>query len=202
LSKSLARRGKARTQAERSAATISTLVDAARGLFARQGYAETSIEQVLAAAGVTRGALYHHFDSKAALFQAVFEAQEAELTRAVAEGAGSAEGWAAFRAGCEAFLEACLDPATQRIVLIDAPAVLSRALIRDVEARFTLALLREGLRRAMDEGRLRVRPVEALAQLLLGALSEAAMSIARANDPARAAEAYRRELDGLLDALT
>jgi AcrR family transcriptional regulator len=198
------RPGKARrTQVERSKSTIALLVEAARQQFAAKGYAETSIDNVLEAAGVTRGALYHHFATKSELFRAVFEEQEKIMTKAIAVAAGPKKNaWAAFRAGCEGFLDACLDPATQRIVLIDAPSVLGWDTMREVESRYALAMLRGGLKRAMEEGHLASRPVETLSQLLLGALSECAMSIARSPDPMQATRDARRELDHLLKALS
>ncbi len=193
---------RARTQKERSEATTASLVSAARALFAARGFADTSIEDVLNAASVTRGALYHHFDSKTALFRAAFEEQEKILTLAVAHAAAAKRGaWPAFRAGCEAFLEACLDPDTQRIILIDAPAVLGWDVMREIESRYALALLRAGLEAMMKEGKLARRPIDTLASILLGALSEAAMAIARAPDPRAASLDARREIDHLLKSL-
>lgn len=190
------------TQQERSEKTVAALVEAARLLFAKQGFAATSLDDILAATKMTRGALYHHFDGKAALFRAVFEEQEKILTAEVAKAAADKRGaWQAFRAGCDGFLQACLDPATQRIILIDAPAVLGWDVMREIEARYALALLRGGLQRIMDEGKLARRPIEPLAVILLGALSEAAMAIARAPDPKTAAQDARREIDRLLKAL-
>jgi len=190
------------TQQERSEKTVAALVEAARLLFAKQGFAATSLDDILAATKMTRGALYHHFDSKTSLFRAVFEEQEKILTAEVAKAAAEKRGaWQAFRAGCDGFLEACLDPATQRIILIDAPAVLGWDVMREIEARYALALLRGGLQRIMDEGKLAKRPIEPLAVILLGALSEAAMAIARAPDPKAAAQDARREIDRLLKAL-
>lgn len=191
-----------RSQKERSESTVAALVEAARNHFATRGFADTSLDDVLVVAGVTRGALYHHFASKTALFRAVFEEQEKILTAAIAAAAaGKRSGWAAFRAGCDAFLDACLDPATQRIILIDAPAVLGWDVMREIESRYALALLKGGLKRTIDEGKLAPRPIEPLALILLGALSEAAMGIARAPDQKTAAADARREIDHLLKAL-
>ncbi len=190
------------TQQERSEKTVAALLEAARLLFARQGFAATSLDDILAATKLTRGALYHHFNGKTELFRAVFEEQEKILTAAVARAAAEKRSaWQAFRAGCDGFLEACLDPATQRIILIDAPAVLGWDVMREIESRYALALLRAGLERTMAEGKLARRPVEPLAMILLGALSEAAMAIARAPDPKSAAGDARREIERLLKAL-
>src|SRR3954453_14090288 len=113
-----------KTQAERSEATRGALIAAARPLFAERGFAGVGTEEIVRAAGVTRGALYHHFSGKDDLFRAVFEQVESEVTERIAEGALSdPDPVAALRAGAEMFLDACLEPEVQRIVLIDAPSV-------------------------------------------------------------------------------
>jgi AcrR family transcriptional regulator len=191
-----------RTQKERTEATTAAILAAARGLFARAGYAATSVDDVLRAAGVTRGALYHHFDGKAALFRAVFEAEE-EALRARVMAAARREGraWPSFRAGCRAFLEACLDPDVRRIVLSDARAVLSPEELREVESRHTLAMLRHGLERAVAEGAIAPRPVEVLTRFLFGALSECAVAIAASPQPKKTLQEAQRELDFVLGSL-
>ena len=195
---------KPRTQRQRSDATVAALVRAARARFAANGYAATALDDILTDVGMTRGALYHHFENKAALFRAVFEEQQKRLAAAVSAAAGAAAArgaWPGFRAGCEAFLEACLEPATQRILLIDAPSVLGWEAMREIESRYVVALLRAGLQRALDAGALAPRPVEPLADLLMGGLAECARSIARAKQPRTAMLDARRELDRLLRAL-
>jgi AcrR family transcriptional regulator len=196
-------RRRARTQEQRSQATTRALVSAAGALFATQGFATTSLDQILRRARVTRGALYHHFDSKTALFRAVVEEQEQALAAAIAEAArGQADAWRAFRAGCRAFLDACLDPKLQRLLLLDGPSVLGWDGMRELEGRYTFALIRGGLERAMAEGQLGQRPVEPLTHLLLGALSQCAMAIARSPHPAAAVREAQLEVDRLLAALT
>lgn len=191
-----------RTQAQRSEATMRTLIDIATVLFATNGFASTSLDEILQMADMTRGALYHHFENKKALFQAVFEEQEQILTNTVALAAQQhSDAWGAFQAGCAAFLTACLDPKVQQIILIDAPAVLGWTVMREIESRYALALLREGIERAIESGKIRQRPVEPLAQLLLGGLSECAMAIARAEDPAATMQVSRDELARLLTAI-
>lgn len=192
-----------RTQSERRAATRAALIDAARPLFAERGYAHVGTEEIVHAAGVTRGALYHHFDSKAALFRAVFEQEEAALTARlmkVAQAQGDA--LSGLHAGCRAFLEACLDPVVQRIVLRDARAVLSLDELREIESRYTLAALRNGLKNAIASGALADRAPEMLAHMILGALSEAAMAIARAPQPKKVLKEALAEFDRLLEGLT
>ncbi len=110
-----------RTQAERTEATTSALVDAARELFARDGYDATSLDAVAARAGVTKGAVYHHFEGKRQLFEAVFTREVERMATPLAEAyARKKDPWDAFNAACRAFLDECLDPGLQRIVLLDA----------------------------------------------------------------------------------
>jgi AcrR family transcriptional regulator len=176
---------KRRTQAERSAATRGALVRAARELFARDGYAATGREAIVERAGVTRGAMYHHFADKEALFRAVFEEIEAEV---MAKAAGAAmsvppeDPLGQLRAGSLAYLDVALDPAVQRICLLDAPAVLSPAARQEVMDAYAVGLVREVLAAAVDKGALRPQPLEPLTNVLLAALQEAALYVARADD--------------------
>jgi AcrR family transcriptional regulator len=178
---------------EYSEATRQALLSAARDLFAAQGYQETSIEAVARASRVTRGALYHHFKDKQDLFSAVFDLEEQKLTTTVAQAAaGNSSPWDGILAGCNAFLDACLDPAVQRIVLIDALAVLGWDRWREIDAKYNLQLLTAALQGAMDQGILARGPVDSLAHLLMGAMTEGAIFIAHAEDKPRA----RREVGG------
>jgi AcrR family transcriptional regulator len=180
-----------RRKTEQAEATRAALLQAARPLFAELGFADTPTEEIVRRAGVTRGALYHHFRDKQALFAAVFEEVETELTQhIIAVAAAAPDAFARLVAGNEAYLDVCLDPAIQRIALIDAPAVLGWDGWREVMSRYGLALIQGGLQAAMDEGALERQPVAPLAHALLGALSEAAMVIARAQD----VRATRREM--------
>jgi AcrR family transcriptional regulator len=189
-------------QAERSEATRAALIDAARELFARRGYAGVGTEEIVRSARVTRGALYHHFASKEDLFRAVFEQLEAELTTRIAAVAASADDpYLALGAGAEAFLDACLDPAVQRITLLDAPAVLGWQQWREIGARYGLGLVRDGLQAAMDQGLIARQPVEPLAHVMLGALDEAAMLVAQSGDEGRTREEVGRIVGRLLTSL-
>ncbi|MDR3417068.1 MAG: TetR/AcrR family transcriptional regulator [Nevskia sp.] len=191
-----------RTQGERSAETVGRLMATARELFASRGFAGTSLDDILEAVSGSRGALYHHFDSKKDLFRAVFEEQERLLTDVIVAAARrERSAWAAFMAGCEAFLAACTDPAVQQIILLDAPAVLGWETMRSVESRYVLTMVQEGIAGAIREGTLRPRAVEPLAHFILGGLSECAMAIARSGDPASAMRDARVELRRLLEAL-
>jgi AcrR family transcriptional regulator len=176
---------------EQSLATRAALIKAARKLFARLGYADTDIETVARRTRVTRGALYHHFKDKQDLFSAVFDLEEQRLTQTVAEAAvGHTSAWDGMLAGCNAFLDACLDPAVQRIVLIDALAVLGWARWREIDAKHNLRLVTAALQAAMDQGVIARRPVDSLAYLLMGAITEGAIFIAHAADK----PAARREV--------
>ena len=190
-----------RTQADRSENTTGEIVDAAITLFGRDGYPAVSIDGIAQAAGVTKGAVYHHFDGKTALLRAAFLHQEQRRARLLGEAAaGSPDALAAVRAGCAAFLRNCLDPAVRQILLLDGPAVLGWEAVREIEAEHSVALLRRGLSTAVDEGRLRPGDLDIRTHLLLGALCEAGMLLARAADPSTALTGVTREVDALLDA--
>lgn len=179
--------GVKRRKAEQSEGTRRALLDTARALFAARGYAETATEEIVQRAGVTRGALYHHFRDKEDLFRAVYEDLERELAEKIAAAAMTkADVWDQMLAGAEAFLDACLEPAVQRIALLDAPSVLGWEAWREIGSRYGLGLLKAVLQAAMDAGVIDRRPVEPLAHMLLGAIDEAAMVLARAEDPERA----------------
>jgi AcrR family transcriptional regulator len=189
-----------RTQAERSRSTREALIEAARALFAERGYAGVGTEEIVAAAGVTRGALYHHFDGKRDLFESVYERVEEELARKIATGALAANAdspMTAMRAGAEEFLRAATEPEAQRIVLLDGPSVLGWDRWREIAAEHGLGLIEASVRAAVEAGAIAEQPVRPLSHLLMGALDEAAMLVARAEDPERA----RAEVGGTLDAL-
>jgi AcrR family transcriptional regulator len=195
---------KRRTQAERSTATRGALVAAARRLFAERGYAAVGTPEVAAAAGVTRGALYHQFSDKADLFLAVYEQVEQEVTERIGElvvAAGARDPLEALTAGADAFLEACAEPEINRIALLDAPSVLGWEQWRAVGLKYGLGLTEAILRAAMDAGRIAEQPLRPLAHVLLGALDEAALYVARAEDPVVAREEMRTVLTGILRGL-
>lgn len=179
--------GQRRTQAERTAATRGALLKAARELFTRDGYAATGREAIVERAGVTRGAMYHHFADKEALFREVFEELEAECMAAAADAAMNNPALAddplgQLRAGSLAYLDRALDPAVQRICLLDAPSVLSPAARQEVLETYAVGLMREVLDAAVACGALRPQPLAPLTHVLLAALHEAALYVARADD--------------------
>ncbi|MDQ3469225.1 MAG: TetR/AcrR family transcriptional regulator, partial [Actinomycetota bacterium] len=178
-----------RTQADRSSATRHALVVAARELFSTAGFDEVGTERIAAAAGVTRGALYHQFADKTELFAAVFEIVEIEITAHLVDvlaRAPAGDAAAVLVAGADAWLDACADPAVQRIVLIDGPAVLGWARWREIGLRHGLGLVTSVLEAAMAAGSIAVAPVDPLAHALVGALDEAVLYVAGAADPVRA----------------
>jgi AcrR family transcriptional regulator len=191
-----------RTQAERSSATRRALLDAGRELFAERGFAGAGQEDIVERAGVTRGALAHHFATKKGLFRAVVESVEIELTGNIATVAMRGDDpMAHLRLGCLAFLDAALDPAVRRIVLLDAPAVLGWQEWREIDATYGLGLVSEVLEHCMEAGILPPRPVQPLAHILLAALNEAAMLVANANDPVATRIAVGEEIEHLLSSL-
>jgi AcrR family transcriptional regulator len=194
-----------RSQADRSATTREALIRAARPLFAEHGYAGVGTEAIVAAAGVTRGAMYHHFADKTELFAAVFEAVEVEVTERLATdffASGETDAVAIMRLGVGAWLDICAEPEIQRIVLVEAPAVLGWVRWREIGQRYGLGLVRGMLEGAMAAGRIPEQPIVPLAHLLMGSLDEAALYIAQSADPAQAREQMQAVLDRILTGIT
>lgn len=190
-----------RSQPERTEATTRALVESARELFASDGYAATQLDDIVRAAGVTKGALYHHFRGKADLFRAVFEREQRHLAMVVAEAyQRRRDPWKGFAAGCRALLEAQLEPGVQRITLLDAPSVLGWEQMRDIGSRYCLQLVKKGLEDAIAAGEMEPRPIEPIAHLVVGAVSEGSMMVARADDQRTAAKRLLAELHTLLGA--
>ncbi|MDT5247624.1 MAG: hypothetical protein QOJ28_258 [Mycobacterium sp.] len=180
-----------RTQAERTAATRARLLEAGRALFATDGYAAVSTQAIVDAAGVTRGALYHQFDDKAGLFDAVYEEVERDVVAAIMTriaAAAPATQLEAMRIGARLFLEECSSPKVQRIVLIDAPSVLGWDRWREVGMRYGLGIVEAMLMQAIADGAIPDQPTRPAAHVLLGALDEAALYVSRAADAAKALE--------------
>src|SRR5262252_9128151 len=188
----------------RSEATRRQLVTAARALFGARGYAGVGTEEIVRAAGVTRGALYHQFRDKADLFAAVAEEVEAEIADRIAAGVAdaAADPIEALRTGARLFLDACAEPDVERIILLDAPAVLGWEAWRDLAARYGLGLVQFALQAAMDAGAIIRQPVAPLAHVVIGALNECALYVARADDPAAAREQCAAIFDRMLQSFT
>ncbi|MEW1547332.1 TetR/AcrR family transcriptional regulator [Streptomyces tsukubensis] len=189
---------------QRSRATRAALVSAARALFAERGYAGVGTEEIVRAAGVTRGALYHQFRDKNDLFDATVRTVEAELTERIAGQvmASSADPVQALKTGARAFLDAFAEPDVERILLLDAPGVLGWRRWREIGQEYGLGVIAAALESAMASGAMPPRPVPPLAHILLGALDEAALMVAHADDPetarAEAVDALEHLVDGLL----
>ncbi|WP_157249107.1 TetR/AcrR family transcriptional regulator [Nonomuraea typhae] len=169
--------------------TRQALIDTGRRLFAERGYAAVSAEELVRHAGLTRGALYHHFDGKQGLFEAVFEELEESAVTAVTAAmtaAGAPE--IRVKAGLGAYWDACASPEYREIVLKQAPAALGRERWRELDERHFGGLLREALRTLMEEGFLARHPVDLLSRTLFATITELALAIAEADDPATARE--------------
>jgi len=183
-------------------ATRQHLVTVALRLFAQAGFAATSIEAVMAAAGASRGALYHHFDSKTQLFEAVLEQVEADIAHSVvAASRGIADPVEALRAGCNAWFDLAREPAVRQIVLVDAPSVVGWAKWREIDARHGFGLMKAALKNAAKAGRIDSDLIEMLAHMLLASVLEIALIIARADDPAAAKQEGRTAFEALIDRL-
>jgi AcrR family transcriptional regulator len=178
-----------RTQADRSAATQTALIDAGRRLFAEHGFAGVGTEAIVAEAAVTRGALYHHFADKTELFAAVLDNVEAEVSGELAAivRADTSGGFVeVMLRSVEAWLDACERPEVQRIVLVDGPSVLGWARWREICQRHVLGLVSAVLAEGMADGSLDPQPVTPLAHLLLAVADEAAMYVVTNADPVTA----------------
>ena len=189
-----------RTQAERTAATRALLIGAGRKLFADKGFADVSTQAIVAAAGVTRGALYHQFADKAGLFAAVYEEVERDLVADIADEimhSQPLDPLEAMRLGARLFLDRCAAPDVQRIVLIDAPAVLGWDQWRAVGVKYALGVIEGMLAHAIADGAIPEQPLRPTAHVLLGALDEAALYVSRAGDRDRA----RKDMDAVCDRL-
>jgi AcrR family transcriptional regulator len=184
---------------EKGRATRDALVGVARELFGERGYDGTSIGAVLAAAGVARGALYHHFATKEELFDAVLDREIARLSTVATEAAaGATTPLEILRLACAAWLRMALDPAVQRITLLDAPAVVGWRRWREIDEAHILGGLRAAIGLLAAQGRLAEAEVDMYAHMLLAAVAEAALVIAQADDPEAALARGQAAVDTLL----
>jgi AcrR family transcriptional regulator len=187
---------------EQGEATRAALVRAAQRLFTRKGYGATSTEEIVRAAKVTRGALYHHFSDKEELFRAVFEATEAQmLERVLGAAVNVPSPLAQLQVAIDAFLDACLDATLRRIILQEGPAVLGWTTWHEIDTQYAFGAVSAGLQVAMDAGELERQPVEPLAHLVVGSLMQAGMVVARAEDQKAASAAMGHALHRMLEGL-
>ena len=187
---------------EKGKATRDRLVEAGRHAFGERGYDATSIAEVLDAAGVAKGALYHHFDSKAALFDAVLDRVVQEIAEAAADRARRVPDPAAsLKVACGTWLERTLDPAVQRIVLLDGAAVVGWTRAREIDDRHTLSGMRRNLERLAEQAGGLDMDTDLLAHMVLAAINEAALFVVRADDPHAALAVGRQAVEALIDRL-
>lgn len=191
------------THAERRAATRGAVLAAATDLFARQGFAATTVDEIAAAAGVAKGAVYHHFDTKETLFEAVFDETSRGLAARLAAAAPKQpqDALQALAAGARAYFAACVEPRTFQIVLKDGPPVLGWARWRDIDMRDFGHVVPRALKAAIKQGLITEQPVEPLARLIIGGITEVAMACAESSNPSRTAEQHVRALERLLEGL-
>lgn len=191
-----------RTQAERTAATRASLIDAGRKLFGERGFADVGTQEIVAEAGVTRGALYHQFDDKKGLFVAVYDDVEqsivAQIAAAVGERAGE-DPLAALKAGMRLFLQLCTEPQVHRITLVEAPSVLGWSEWRARGEEFGFALVEGLIAAAIATGQAVEQPTRPLAHVAIGALDEAALYVAAADDREAATEQVAAVLERIVD---
>lgn len=189
-------------RAEYSESTRQALVDSAIDLFTKRGYAGTSLDEVVKRARVTKGALYHHFSGKQALFEAAFaqvETRSIESLTAVVTAEGDA--WETAVAGLRAYVRRCLEPEYQRIIVHEAPVVMGWERWREAEEHFSFGLLRTAVQLLVDAGEIEEAPVEIMARLLFGALSAGASTIASSSDPKRTGREVERAILRVLEGL-
>jgi AcrR family transcriptional regulator len=182
--------------------TRQALLAAARSLFARDGYAETSIDEIVRHERLTKGALYHHFKNKKELFDAVVDDFLAEMVAQVTSAVQSAaDPWERAITALDVFLAGCLNPAYQRIVIHEAPAVLGWSAWREKEQRSGMALVATLLDDLIAANLIQRQPVELVAQILVAAIMEAALAITHSADPAATRKEARRVLERIIRAL-
>ncbi|MET0380409.1 MAG: TetR/AcrR family transcriptional regulator [Methyloceanibacter sp.] len=188
-------------RASQAIETRSALVAAARRLFADKGFHGTGTHEIVALAGVSRGALQHHFPRKEELFKAVFEQMQQDfIDRARSEDVYEiGQAWAQLKTNFGSFLEAASQAEVQRIVLIDGPAVLGWAEWRRLEAHYGLGVIERAVEDGIAAGQIPVQPAKPLAHLILAVIEEAALLVANAQDPVAARDEANIALQTLLD---
>src|SRR3984885_14449466 len=190
------------THSERREAAGAAIVKAAKRLFGERGFAATTIDNVATAAHVAKGAVYHHFETKEALFEAVFDEVSRDLVAEVDQAArAEKDALAAMAAGTQAYFTACASDATGQIILRDGPAVLGWERWREIDARHFGGGFPLALARAMDDGLIARQAVEPLSRLLLGAVTEAAVACSTGGDLHKTGAEYARAFRTLLEAL-
>ena len=187
---------------EKRIATRQRMIETATKLFAANGYAGTPLDDVINAAEVTTGAVYYHFGDKKGLFQAVAESLEQEILNEVGARISQVENpWDAFETGILETLEVCARPDIQRIVFREAPAVIGLREWRDIEVKYAFGMMQKMVAQLSDAGLLIASEPAMTAQILLGALMEAAHSIAESNNQDDAIHGAKQTMKLMLKAL-
>ncbi|HEV7850922.1 MAG TPA: TetR/AcrR family transcriptional regulator [Mycobacterium sp.] len=187
-------------RAEQVAQTRAALVAAGRRLFGENGFRGTPVEDLAREARVTTGALYHHFPTKTALFEAVFVQAHMELMTSATEAAmGAEDGLDELALGFDAFLDGVLQPDVQRIVVLDGPAVLGLARYTELDEQYAYAVIVGSLKEAAKAGAVDIDDPETATRLLLGALTRGAMLIANSPDPVKTRHAVANSMRALLN---
>ena len=182
--------------------TRQALVDSALDLFTKRGYAGTSLDAIVKRARVTKGALYHHFSGKQALFEAAFDLVEtAAMNRLTAVVAGDGTAWERAMEGIQAYVRVCLEPAYQRIVIHEAPVVMGWERWREAEEHFSYGLVRATVEALVDAGEIAPLPVEVTARILFGALSAGAEAIASSAEPKKVAADVSRTIVTVMEGM-
>lgn len=193
-----------RTQTQRSAATQHALVSAARRLWGERGYAEVGTPEIAQAAGVTRGAMYHQYADKAALFRAVVDAVETDVMERLGAAVAAAQPKTpadALYVAADAWLDIAGETEVRQLLLLDAPNVLGWVSFRQISLSYSLGMTEQLLAAAVEAGQLTPQPLRALATVMIGALDEAAMSVAGAEDPEREKDEVRTVVHNLIAGL-
>ncbi len=190
------------TKVAQREATTKRLLEVARVHFTKHGYAQTATEKIVEEAGVTRGALYHHFGSKEGLFKAVVEIVQQDVAARIEKAVSKlSDPWQQLLVGCKTFLTASMDADIQQIMLVDAPAVLGFETWREIDSQNSMRLLQKNLQELVDKKIMRTPSVEAFTHLLSGAMNEAALWVARSKNPKQALTEAMKTLEHLLESV-
>lgn len=190
-----------RTRREEYAeATRQALLAAGREIFAREGYQAAGIEAISRAARVTRGAFYHHFDDKKALFDAVVSSLQSEAAARVQEiSGGKTRIWDRLYTGIDAYLDVSLEPAYARIVVQEAPVVLGSARFAEIEEKYPMALLKATLKALKREGELVFDDIDLLGHMLDAVICELSIMLPTSTDQRKTRARGRKIIEGMLD---
>jgi AcrR family transcriptional regulator len=190
------------TKVAQREATTKRLLEIARQQFTKNGYAQTATEAIVEEAGVTRGALYHHFGSKDGLFKAVVEAVQQDVALRIEKAVSKYnDPWEQLLVGCKTFLTASMDADIQQIMLLDAPAVLGFETWREIDSQNSMRLLRESIEELVDKKVIQTPSAEAFTHLLSGAMNEAALWVARSANPKQTLIEATKTLEHLLNSI-